>query len=157
MLLTYDNGYFYNKGEFWTETINGVVSFTFREIGRNDSSIWIYDQSRDMTVRLDYGSFWLKPSGQNEYFKLKNAVWDYRRMVSFGNGSVYFLFLEGNYWKFVAGGTSKFYREESRHSQQIIIRNDETGERILILHQKIIRLEPAPSFTLYEDGNWGLN
>jgi hypothetical protein len=72
------SGFFVKKnGCVWEEHFDGTgrAAFTFGQNSANAQSIVLYDNSRNMYVRLDDGSMWLKEGVRGNFTFFKTGSW----------------------------------------------------------------------------------
>jgi hypothetical protein len=72
----YDNGQFEQlTGSNWLETDDTGGRAEFREVTRNMDYIELYDQSRDIAVRLYARQMYLKQPGEQQFQYFRNGQW----------------------------------------------------------------------------------
>lgn len=74
----------------YIETIDCRVFYRFTLVENGVNTLTLYDQSRDMTVRLDYEHMYLKPSGSAGFTLYQNGTFDSRIQFSHNDA-------QGNY------------------------------------------------------------
>ena len=64
-----------NHGCAWEELLAGgtAPAFRFKAYGEDASSVFLYDSSRNMRVRLDTAQMWLQPKGQTQFSFFKSG------------------------------------------------------------------------------------
>lgn len=61
----------------WEELLAGgsAPAFRFKAYGEDASSVFLYDGTRNMRVRLNAADMWLQPSGQAQFSYFKGGYW----------------------------------------------------------------------------------
>lgn len=61
----------------WEELLAGsqAPNFRFKVYGENASSVFLFDASRNMRVKLNTGDMWLQEKGQANFSYFKNGYW----------------------------------------------------------------------------------
>ena len=159
----YDIGYFHAIGggtTAWSETIDGVETFHFVQTDRNDLYVELYDESRQIYVRLFADRMTLKGPSDGYFSFFQAGNWDDRRMYSYRNADnsySYFLIGPSEVWKWVRPGQANVYlRETFRNGEQVQLYNAAQDYTLSLLDGQLWFKQGNGAWTKLADASWGL-
>lgn len=145
-------------GGTWTETVQGVPQFHFRQIERTDAYVALYDDDRGVTVWLYSNAYYIKILGDNAPRFFRDGHWDDRRLFSYrlSDGTLnYFNLYPGKKWRWArASGFISDALETLRNEDEIQVYDAVTHHTFSLLDTQVWAKPDGGTWYKLADGNW---